>query len=67
MASKVGCFAGFWHHHLMIMSVYIHACCYPLKLEQKQVSEQSLYVEKIKLALLRKHKEQQKNTLFLQQ
>ena len=28
--SKVGCFAGFYHHHLMTMSTHTHAYPYPL-------------------------------------
>ena len=30
MGSKVGCFAGFCHHHVTITSAYMHAYRYPL-------------------------------------
>ena len=30
MGPKVGCFAGFCHHHLMTMSMHMHAYCYLL-------------------------------------
>ena len=30
MGLKVGCFAGFCHHHLTTMNVHMHAYCYPL-------------------------------------
>ena len=54
---KVGCFVDFFHHHVMTMSAYTYACmpiailC--LKVEQKQVCEQSLYNyrEKIRIEL----------------
>ena len=27
---KVGCFAGFCHHHVATMSAHMHAYCHPL-------------------------------------
>ena len=30
MGPKVGCFAGFCHHHLTIMSAHTHVYPYPL-------------------------------------
>ena len=30
MGPKVGCFAGFCHHHLMAMSAHTHTYQYPL-------------------------------------
>ena len=30
MGSKVGCFAGFYHHPVTTISVHTHAYCYPL-------------------------------------
>ena len=49
MGSKASCLTGFWHHRMTNTSMRTHA--YPilcLKVDQKQVCEQSLYVEKIK-------------------
>ena len=47
MDSEVGCFAGFCHHHLAIMSAHTHAHHYPyLEVEQNQVCKESLYVER---------------------
>jgi len=49
MGLKVGCLAVFFHHHVTTMSVHMHAYHYPLsmKVEQKQICEQSFYAEKI--------------------
>jgi len=30
MGLKVGCLAGFYHHHVMTTSVYMHAYRHPL-------------------------------------
>ena len=45
--SKAGCLVGFWHHCVTTMSARTHAYHYPLKVDQKQVCEQALCVEKI--------------------
>jgi len=48
MGLKVGCLAGFFHHHVTTMSVHTHAYCYLLyESGTKQVSERLLYAEKI--------------------
>ena len=44
VGQNAGCFADFCHHHLAITSVHTHAYRYPLKVEGKQICEQSLYV-----------------------
>ena len=44
---EVGCFAGCCHHLQSAMSPHMHAYHYPsLKVEQKHVCEQSLFIEK---------------------
>ena len=30
MSSKVGCFAGFYHHRLVTIIAHTYACCYLL-------------------------------------
>ena len=48
MDSKAGCLADFWHHRVTTMSSHTHAYLNLLfKVDQKQICEQWLYVEKI--------------------
>ena len=48
MSSKVGCFAAFCHHRLVVISACIHVYRFlSLKTAQVQICEQWLQVEKI--------------------
>ena len=62
MASTVGCFAGFCHHHLMTISVHMHAYCYPLFESGMKTGLWPTVLCRKDRALLCKQKEQQWNT-----
>ena len=53
---KVGCFAGFCHHHLTAMSSHVHAYRYPLVESGTKIGLRVIALRRKDRVLLSKHK-----------
>ena len=59
MGPKVGCFAGFCHHHFMAMSSHMHAYRYSLVESEMKIGLRTIALRRKDRVLLSEHKQQQ--------